>query len=67
MLESLNFDCTRLGIVRSQITEVEPILRDADMLPRVQKAAELMLDAHPANIAPLLARWIGYGERFGKV
>ena len=46
---------------------VADLLRDADLLPRVQKAAELMLDAHAANIAPLLARWIGYGERFGKV
>jgi ATP-dependent DNA helicase RecG len=46
---------------------VADLLRDADLLPRVQKAAELMLDAHEANIAPLLARWIGHGERFGKV
>jgi ATP-dependent DNA helicase RecG len=46
---------------------VADLLRDADLLPRVQKAAELMLDAYAANIAPLLARWIGHGERFGKV
>jgi ATP-dependent DNA helicase RecG len=46
---------------------VADLLRDADLLPRVQKAAEFMLDAHAANIAPLLARWIGHGERFGKV
>lgn len=46
---------------------VADLLRDADLLPRVQKTAELMLDAHAANIAPLLARWIGHGERFGKV
>ncbi|MBS1596382.1 MAG: formimidoylglutamase [Bacteroidetes bacterium] len=32
MLESLNFDCLRLGMVRQHISEVEPILRDADML-----------------------------------
>ena len=44
MLESLNFDCTRLGIVRSQITEVEPILRDADMLS-IDIAAARMADA----------------------
>jgi len=46
---------------------VADLLRDADLLPRVQKAAELMLASHEANIAPLLARWIGHGERFGKV
>ena len=32
MLEALNFDCIRLGIVRKNIEEVEPVLRDADML-----------------------------------
>jgi ATP-dependent DNA helicase RecG len=46
---------------------VADLMRDADLLPRVQRAAELMLAQHPANIAPLLARWIGRDERFGKV
>jgi len=32
MLDALNFDCIRLGIVRQNIEEVEPVLRDADML-----------------------------------
>jgi hypothetical protein len=27
----------------------------------------LMLEENEANIAPLLQRWIGQGERFGKV
>ena len=31
-LESLNFDCHRLGLLRANMEEVEPILRDADML-----------------------------------
>lgn len=31
-LESLNFDCHRLGLIRQNMEEVEPILRDADML-----------------------------------
>ena len=46
---------------------VADLVRDADLLPQVQQAAELMLTAHEANIAPLLRRWIGQGERFGKV
>jgi ATP-dependent DNA helicase RecG len=46
---------------------VADLLRDADLLPRVHIAAELLLSTHAANIAPLLARWIGHGERFGKV
>jgi arginase family enzyme len=31
-LESLNFDCHRLGLIRQNMEEVEPVLRDADML-----------------------------------
>lgn len=32
MLESLNFDTVRLGMARKNITHLEPILRDADMV-----------------------------------
>lgn len=31
-LESLNFDCHRLGLLRANMEDVEPVLRDADML-----------------------------------
>ena len=31
-LESLNFDCHRLGLLRANMEDAEPILRDADML-----------------------------------
>ncbi|HKT73392.1 MAG TPA: ATP-dependent DNA helicase RecG [Steroidobacteraceae bacterium] len=46
---------------------VADLVRDADLLPRVQSAAELILAAHPDSIAPLAARWIGTGERYGRV
>jgi ATP-dependent DNA helicase RecG len=46
---------------------VADLMRDADLLPRVQQAAELMLASYPDNIGPLAARWIGAGERFGRV
>jgi ATP-dependent DNA helicase RecG len=46
---------------------VADLVRDADLLPRVQKAAELMLDRHADSIAPLTARWVGRGERYGRV
>ena len=52
------------GLMQMRVAD---LLRDADLLPRVQKAAELMLSSYAANIAPLLARWIGRDERFGKV
>lgn len=46
---------------------VADLIRDADLLPRVQAAAELVLRSHPDRVAPLAARWIGTGERYGRV
>jgi ATP-dependent DNA helicase RecG len=47
--------------------KVADLMRDADLLPRVQRAAEMMLERHAANIGPLRRRWIGAGTRYGKV
>jgi ATP-dependent DNA helicase RecG len=46
---------------------VADLMRDADLLPRVQQAAEVLLASHPRNAAALTARWIGGGERYGRV
>ena len=46
---------------------VADLVRDSDLLPGVQKAAALMLGGPQANIAPLVSRWVGEGERFRKV
>jgi ATP-dependent DNA helicase RecG len=46
---------------------VADLMRDADLLPRVQACAEKLIASHPANIAPLAARWIGAGERYGRI
>lgn len=46
---------------------VADLIRDADLLPRVQEAAQLILSRYPDNIAPLAARWIACGERYGRV
>jgi ATP-dependent DNA helicase RecG len=43
------------------------LMRDADLLPRVQQAAELLLTSQPDNIAGLVTRWVGSGERYGRV
>jgi len=47
--------------------KVAELVRDSDLLPEVQRAADLMLGGPRANIEALLRRWIGDGERFGKV
>ena len=46
---------------------VADLMRDADLLPRVQDTAELLLASYPANIAALTARWIGTDEQYGRI
>ena len=46
---------------------VADLMRDADLLPKVQDTAELLLNSYADNIAALAARWIGSGERYGRV
>jgi ATP-dependent DNA helicase RecG len=47
--------------------KVADLMRDADLLPRVQAVADVMMRAHADNMAPLERRWIGAGTRYGKV
>jgi len=47
--------------------KVADLVRDADLLPAIQRAADLMLRGPRANIGALLRRWVRDGERFGKV
>jgi ATP-dependent DNA helicase RecG len=46
---------------------VADLMRDADLLPRVQQAAELMLAQDGTHVTPLLERWITSGEAYGKI
>ena len=46
---------------------VADLLRDADLLPRVQIAAETLLRDWPAPVAPLIRRWVGHAEQYGRV
>lgn len=52
------------GLARMRVAD---LLRDADLLPRVQQAATSLLADNEDVIAPLLSRWIGTGERFSRV
>ncbi len=47
--------------------KVADLMRDADLLPRVQAAADVMLAAHADTMAALKRRWIGASGRYGKV
>jgi ATP-dependent DNA helicase RecG len=46
---------------------VADLARDADLLPRVQIAAEALLREWPENVAPLVRRWVGIAEQYGRV
>ncbi len=46
---------------------VADLLRDADLLPRVQVAAEALLHGWPLHVAPLIRRWVGHAEQYGRV
>ena len=46
---------------------VADLMRDADLLPRVQEAAEVLLASYPQHIEALAARWIGADERYGRI
>jgi ATP-dependent DNA helicase RecG len=46
---------------------VADLLRDADLLPRVQLAAETLLRDWPLHVAPLIDRWVGHAEQYGRV
>jgi ATP-dependent DNA helicase RecG len=58
-----------LGTLQTGLAQlrVADLVRDADLLPCVQKTAELLLASYADNIAALTARWIGSGERYGRV
>jgi ATP-dependent DNA helicase RecG len=47
--------------------KVADLMRDADLLPKVQAIADVMERAHAANIAGLKRRWIGASTRYGRV
>ena len=46
---------------------VADLARDADLLPRVQIAAERLLKEWPEHAAPLIRRWVGHAEQYGRV
>jgi ATP-dependent DNA helicase RecG len=52
------------GLAQMRVADLS---RDADLLPRVQIAAETLLRDWPSHVAPLIRRWVGHGEQYGRV
>ena len=47
--------------------KVADLVRDADLLDDVRAAATQLLKEQPQHVAPLVRRWIGHGEQYGRV
>lgn len=46
---------------------VANVVRDADLLPAVQRAADAMLESAPERVPPLMQRWLGDAEKYADV
>jgi ATP-dependent DNA helicase RecG len=46
---------------------VADLIRDADLLPKIQIAAESLLRQWPQHVEPLIRRWVGHAEQYGRV
>src|SRR5690348_17783155 len=58
-----------LGTRRTGLAEmrVADLMWDSDLLPAVQTAAETLLRHNPDAVAGLTRRWVGAGERYGRI
>ena len=46
---------------------IADLLRDQAMVPRVQQAARHLLEQYPAHAQPLITRWLGQDQDYGRV
>ncbi|MFD1007529.1 ATP-dependent DNA helicase RecG [Oceanisphaera ostreae] len=47
--------------------KIADLIRDQHLLPEVQRLARYLVDAHPQVVAPLIRRWLGERDHYGKV
>lgn len=52
------------GLVNMKIAD---LLRDADLLPQVHQAAEVLLKRYPTHVQALIQRWVGGADRYAQV
>ncbi|MGB0449556.1 MAG: ATP-dependent DNA helicase RecG [Porticoccaceae bacterium] len=45
---------------------IADLQRDSHMLPEVKTIALALLQQHPENVDPLIARWLGHSEQYGQ-
>ncbi|MBM7456192.1 ATP-dependent DNA helicase RecG [Oceanisphaera litoralis] len=47
--------------------KIADLVRDQALLPEVQRLARYLADRHPAVVEPLIRRWLGQRDHYGKV
>jgi len=52
------------GVVQFRVAD---LVRDADLLPDAQQAAQQLAQQYPDHVQPLLDRWIAQGQHFAQV
>lgn len=52
------------GIMQMRVAD---LVRDADLLEGVRTAAGILFKRYPAQVEPLVERWIGRGSQYGQV
>jgi ATP-dependent DNA helicase RecG len=50
-----------------QVFHIADLLRDQALLPRIERAAGLLMEKYPDNVAPIVRRWLGLRESYGEV
>jgi ATP-dependent DNA helicase RecG len=52
------------GMMQFRIADLD---RDQALVPRVQQAAHTLLAQYPEHVAPLISRWLGRAQEYGRV
>ena len=52
------------GAIRFRVAD---IVRDQDLIPRVEQGAKRLMAKYPGHVQPLIERWLGDAERYGSV
>lgn len=47
--------------------KIANLMQDQQLLPKVQQAAQLILETYPDNVKPLIERWIKHAEEYAAV
>ena len=47
--------------------KIADLMKDQDLLPQVQKAAQIILEQYPKSVEPLIDRWIKHAENYAAV